>query len=87
MAGEFTPPRPAAGFASGMGTVDDMVLTDIILREKLPIEALTPDTGMRRHQHAANLPIRQFGENNPLEKFNPLSDWTEQEVWSYIHMH
>lgn len=150
-------------FANSMGA-EDMVLTDIILREKLPIEIFTLDTGrlppetydlmatvektyatrlrimfpkwetveqyvqthginafyesvdlrkacchmrkveplqralqgkkawitgMRAQQSAtrAHLPVRQFDENNQLEKFNPLSDWTEQEVWAYIRMH
>ncbi len=46
-------------------------------------------TGMRAQQSAtrAALPVRQFDESNGLEKFNPLSDWTEQEVWAYIRMH
>ncbi|HEU4708052.1 MAG TPA: phosphoadenylyl-sulfate reductase [Methylophilaceae bacterium] len=46
-------------------------------------------TGMRAQQSATRtaLPVRQFDESNGLEKFNPLSDWTEQEVWAYIRMH
>ncbi len=45
-------------------------------------------TGMRAAQATtrANLPVREFDEGNKLEKFNPLSDWTEQEVWAYIRM-
>lgn len=45
-------------------------------------------TGMRAEQATtrASLPIREFDEGNQLEKFNPLSDWTEQEVWAYIRM-
>lgn len=45
-------------------------------------------TGMRAEQSATrvDLPFRQFDEGNKLEKFNPLSDWTEQEVWAYIRM-
>ncbi|HEY8355526.1 MAG TPA: phosphoadenylyl-sulfate reductase [Methylophilaceae bacterium] len=45
-------------------------------------------TGMRAQQSAtrAALPVRQYDEGNGLEKFNPLSDWTEQEVWAYIRM-
>jgi phosphoadenosine phosphosulfate reductase len=150
-------------FANSMGA-EDMVLTDIILREGLPIEIFTLDTGrlpietydliaevekayatklkvlfprsdavesyvqshgvnafyesidlrkacchmrkveplqralkgkkawitgMRAQQSAtrAELPIRQFDESNGLEKFNPLSDWTEKETWAYIRMH
>jgi len=45
-------------------------------------------TGMRAEQATtrSNLPVREFDESNKLEKFNPLSDWTEQEVWAYIRM-
>lgn len=45
-------------------------------------------TGMRAQQAAtrASLPTREYDESNKLEKFNPLSDWTEQEVWAYIRM-
>jgi phosphoadenosine phosphosulfate reductase len=43
-------------------------------------------TGMRAQQSATRdgLPVQQYDESNKLEKFNPLSDWTEQEVWAYI---
>ncbi len=46
-------------------------------------------TGMRAAQATtrASLPEREFDEGNKLEKFNPLSDWTEQEVWAYINLH
>lgn len=46
-------------------------------------------TGMRAEQSATrvNLPVREFDSGNQLEKFNPLSDWTEQEVWAYIRLH
>lgn len=150
-------------FANSMGA-EDMVLTDLILREQLPIEIFSLDTGrlptetydliadvertyntrlklffpqsvpvenyvrthginafyesvdlrkacchmrkveplrraldgkkawitgMRAQQSAtrAELPLRQFDEGNGLEKFNPLSDWTEQEVWAYIRIY
>ncbi len=45
-------------------------------------------TGMRAEQATtrANLPVQEYDEGNKLEKFNPLSDWTEQEVWAYIRM-
>ncbi len=45
-------------------------------------------TGMRAEQATtrASLPTREFDEGNKLEKFNPLSSWTEQEVWAYIRM-
>ncbi len=43
-------------------------------------------TGMRAEQSATrdSLPFRLYDEANKLEKFNPLADWTEQEVWAYI---
>ncbi len=46
-------------------------------------------TGMRTAQATtrSSLPVREFDEGNQLEKFNPLSDWTEQEVWAYIRLH
>lgn len=46
-------------------------------------------TGMRAAQSATrvDLPVRQFDEGNGLEKYNPLSDWSEQEVWAYIRIH
>ncbi|MES2635694.1 MAG: phosphoadenylyl-sulfate reductase [Pseudomonadota bacterium] len=46
-------------------------------------------TGMRAAQATtrSSLPVREFDEANGLEKFNPLSDWSEPEVWAYIRMH
>lgn len=46
-------------------------------------------TGMRAAQAVtrASLPVREFDAGNQLEKFNPLSSWSEQEVWAYIRMH
>lgn len=153
----------AIAFANSLGA-EDMVLTDIILRENLPIEIFSLDTGrlpaetytliaeversygtklrlyfprhetvedyvrshginafyesielrkacchmrkveplrraltgkkawvtgMRAEQSAtrADLPLRQYDEANRLEKFNPLSDWSEQEIWAYIRLH
>jgi phosphoadenosine phosphosulfate reductase len=45
-------------------------------------------TGMRAQQSATRvaLAVREFDTANGLEKFNPLSDWTEKEVWAYIRM-
>jgi len=45
-------------------------------------------TGMRAAQATtrASLPVREFDETNKLEKFNPLSDWSETEVWAYIRI-
>lgn len=46
-------------------------------------------TGMRAEQSATrvNLPHQEYDAGNKLEKFNPLSNWTEQEVWAYIRLH
>lgn len=45
-------------------------------------------TGMRAAQATtrSSLPVREFDASNGIEKFNPLSDWSEQEVWAYIRM-
>ncbi len=153
----------AITFANSMGA-EDMVLTDVILREQLPIEIFSLDTGrlpvetydliaeveqtystklriyfpqaiavegyvqtkginafyesielrkacchmrkveplgralkgkkawitgMRAQQSAtrSELPVREFDQGNGLEKYNPLTDWTEKEVWAYIRIH
>jgi len=46
-------------------------------------------TGLRAEQAATrgNLATREFDEGNGLEKFNPLADWSEKEVWTYIKQH
>ncbi|MBS1161936.1 MAG: phosphoadenylyl-sulfate reductase [Proteobacteria bacterium] len=43
-------------------------------------------TGLRAEQAATRvgLPSREYDEGNGLEKFNPLTDWSEKEVWTYI---
>ena len=159
IAGRWSP----AAFANSLGA-EDMVLTDLIVKAKLPIEIFSLDTGrlpletydliaevQKRYglklklyfpqaeevesyvrQHGINafydsvtlrkaccyarkveplkralagkrawvtglraqqattrsgLPFREYDESNGLEKFNPLSDWTEKEVWTYIKQH
>ena len=44
-------------------------------------------TGLRREQSPTrgSLPVSEWDEGNQLQKFNPLTDWTEQDVWNYIH--
>jgi len=44
-------------------------------------------TGLRAEQAAtrAGLPLQEFDSANQLEKFNPLAEWTESEVWTYLH--
>lgn len=43
-------------------------------------------TGLRRAQSVtrASLPLQEYDAANGLEKFNPLADWREQEVWAYV---
>ncbi len=43
-------------------------------------------TGLRAQQAATRdgLPLREYDANNGLEKFNPLAEWTEKEIWTYI---
>jgi phosphoadenosine phosphosulfate reductase len=43
-------------------------------------------TGMRRQQAStrANLAVEEWDADHGLNKFNPLADWTEKEVWEYI---
>jgi len=43
-------------------------------------------TGMRAEQAATRgqLALREYDESNGLEKFNPLADWTEKEIWTYL---
>ncbi len=45
-------------------------------------------TGLRAAQSTTRtgLPLREFDAGNGLEKLNPLSDWTEAEVWAYIRL-
>ena len=43
-------------------------------------------TGQRREQSPSRsaLSFREYDAVHGLEKFNPLADWTESEVWSYV---
>mgnify|MGYP006325998049 FL=1 len=43
-------------------------------------------TGLRAQQATTRvgLPFREYDDGNKLEKFNPLADWSEKEVWTYI---
>jgi phosphoadenosine phosphosulfate reductase len=43
-------------------------------------------TGMRREQAVTrgNLEVSSFDADHGLQKFNPLLDWTNAEVWEYI---
>ena len=46
-------------------------------------------TGLRRGQSAARqeVEVRSYDAENGLIKFNPLADWSEEEVWTYIRTH
>jgi phosphoadenosine phosphosulfate reductase len=43
-------------------------------------------TGLRRGQSATRdaAPLRAFDAVHGLEKFNPLVDWSEDDVWAYV---
>jgi phosphoadenosine phosphosulfate reductase len=43
-------------------------------------------TGLRREQSPTrtDLGYQEFDTGNGLEKFNPLIEWTEKEVWAFI---
>lgn len=44
-------------------------------------------TGQRRAQSATRsaLDVQENDEAHGMTKFNPLADWSEQDVWNYIH--
>jgi phosphoadenosine phosphosulfate reductase len=44
-------------------------------------------TGQRRAQSAtrATLAVQEEDAAHGMAKFNPLADWSEQDVWDYIH--
>ena len=46
-------------------------------------------TGLRREQSVtrADLGVREWDGEHKLEKFNPLIDWTLDDVWNYICRH
>jgi len=43
-------------------------------------------TGMRREQSAgrAGIRVEEWDQQHRLKKFNPLADWSENDVWAYI---
>jgi phosphoadenosine phosphosulfate reductase len=46
-------------------------------------------TGLRRGQSAARqeVEVRSYDADNGMIKFNPLSDWSHEEVWAYVRTH
>ena len=45
--------------------------------------------GLRREQSVTrqNMQLIEWDEMNGLIKINPLIDWTEKQVWDYVHKH
>ena len=43
-------------------------------------------TGLRRAQAVTRteLPLQEFDAAHGIEKFSPLADWSEEDVWAYI---
>lgn len=43
-------------------------------------------TGLRREQSLtrSDMPLCEWDEDNQLHKFNPLAEWSTDEVWAYI---
>lgn len=43
-------------------------------------------TGLRREQAATRteLPVAEWDEGNGLHKFNPLTEWSQDDIWNYI---
>ena len=46
-------------------------------------------TGLRRAQSVTrrDLSVEEFDAEHGLAKFNPMADWSEDDVWSYIRRH
>lgn len=46
-------------------------------------------TGLRSAQSPTRtaLPRQEHDTTHGLEKFNPLADWSEREVWAYLRLH
>ncbi|NOY62251.1 MAG: phosphoadenylyl-sulfate reductase [Gammaproteobacteria bacterium] len=46
-------------------------------------------TGQRRDQALSRteLAISEWDEGNQLQKFNPLNDWSNDDVWAYLRHH
>ena len=46
-------------------------------------------TGLRREQSASrrDLEASAWDDNYGLQKFNPMLEWTSEQVWAYIHDH
>lgn len=63
------------------------------IRKVEPLRAFLKDkkawiTGIRRSQtgHRANAQPIEWDKTNELVKVNPLLNWTQEQVWTYIHL-
>ena len=64
------------------------------IRKVEPLERALKDTqawitGQRQAQAATRtaLPVRERDAVRKIEKFNPLADWSEADVWTYIRQY
>ena len=64
------------------------------IRKVEPLERALKDTqawitGQRQAQAATRtaLPVRERDAARKIEKFNPLADWSEADVWTYIRQY
>lgn len=64
------------------------------LRKVLPMKSFLHDkkvwiTAIRRDQSETRSNSRIFSVNNTFSvlKVNPLANWSENEIWNYIHLH
>ncbi len=46
-------------------------------------------TGLRRAQSAgrSTVPFQELDREHGLQKFNPLADWSDDDVWDYVRAH
>ncbi len=46
-------------------------------------------TGLRRAQAVTrkDLPVSEFDADHGLQKFSPLAEWTEDDIWNYVRAH
>ncbi len=89
-------PRAVLAFHEAHG--DDGIYRSIAIRKRCcEIRKLAPlklalagkrawITGLRREQSItrADIAEREFDVQHGLVKFNPLADWSEEEVWNYL---
>ena len=46
-------------------------------------------TGLRRAQSPTrtDVPVEEFDQSHGIWKFNPLAEWSDDEVWQYVRAH